>query len=230
VPLPSKNKKSRAGPPPTQELDSEFTVLDQRDGELHPDEPAIEELKRIWPTLRANPPVSDTTGHSFGNALRTTSTYKTATSSKEVIKSLLAELNTHKGLYKTTYMLQRCSNAGAGDYYGCDLRDLTPILHEEIIGIISEIETQTNDMLKSAVIADHFLFHALMEITRRPVAHIVTTTEGVSYLHEMHATAIRQEGSFNTGIIVVHFDERTNKYRVLLERRRRRSPLPTGTD
>jgi len=72
-------------------------------------------------------------------------------------------------------------------------------------------------MFKSPVIADHFLFHALMEIARKPVAHIVTTTEGDTYLHEMHATAIRQEGSFNKDIIVVHLDERTNKYRVLLE-------------
>jgi hypothetical protein len=84
-------------------------------------------------------------------------------------------------------------------------------------------------MFKSAVIADHFLFHALMEIARKPVAHIVTTTEGETYLHEMHATAIRQEGSFNKDIIVVHLDERTNKYRVLLEPKKA-TPSPADRD
>ena len=104
-------------------------------------------------------------------------------------------------------MLQRCSSAGVEDYYGCDPRELRGTLHEEIIGVISEIETQTTAMFKSDVIADHFLFHALMEKARKPVAHIVTTSDGVTYLHEMHTTAIRQEGTFDKDIIVVHLDE-----------------------
>ena len=36
----------------------------------------------------------------------------------------------------------------------------------------------------------------------------------------MHTTAIRQEGIFDKDMIVVHLDERTNKYRVLLEPKR----------
>jgi len=162
----------------------------------------------------------DTGGHSFGNALRTTSIYKSASSSNEVIRSLLAELTTHKTAYKTTYVLQRCSSAGAGEYYNRDFRDLTSELTAEIIAIMSEIETRTNAMLKKEakeVTADHFLFHALMEKARKPVAYIITTTEGETYLNEMHTTAIRSEGTFDRDIIVVHFDERSSKYRVLLE-------------
>jgi hypothetical protein len=175
--LPSKNPKNKTTTTDAQVPDTIYTVLDQRE-ERFQDEPAIEELKRIWPTLRATPPVSgDTKGHTFGNALRTTSTYRTATSSKEVTKSLLAELSTHKGLYKTSYMLQRCTSKGASDSYGCDVRDLSPTLHEEILRIISDIEAQTHEMTKSKVVADHFLFHALMEKTNRPVAQIVTTSE-----------------------------------------------------
>ena len=117
-------------------------------------------------------------------------------------------------------MLQRCTSAEAGDYYGCDPRLLSPALSEEIHEIMNAIETQTNAMHKTAVIADHFLFHALMEIASKPVAHIVTTSEGVTYLHEMHAIAIRQEGTYDKDMIVVHLDERSNKYRVLLEPRR----------
>jgi hypothetical protein len=221
--LPSKITKNRTATTAAQEPDTIYTVSDQRERERYQDEPAIEELKRIWPKLRATAPVSgDKEGHTFGNALRTTSTYKTATSSKEVTKSLLAELTTHKGLYKTTYILQRCTSEGAGDAYMRDTRDLSSTLNDEILQIISDIEAQTNAMPvpKSKVFADHFLFHALMEKARRPVAQIVTTSEGVTYLHEMHAIAIRQEGTFDKDIIVVHLDERTIKYRVLLEQKR----------
>ena len=76
------------------------------------------------------------------------------------------DVATHKGLYKTSYMLQRCSSKGAEDYYGCKVQDLSTTLSDEIRDIISTIETQTTDMFKSAVIADHFLFHALLERTR----------------------------------------------------------------
>ena len=65
-----------------------------------------------------------------------------------------------------------------------------------------------------------------MEKAKIPVAQIVTTSEGVTYLHEMHAIAIRQEGTFDKDIIVVHLDERTNKYRVLLEQKRSSSTPP----
>ena len=224
--LPSKNPKNRTTTTDAQVPDTIYTVLDQRE-ERFQDEPAIEELKRIWPTLRATPPVSgDSKGHTFGNALRTTSTYRTATSSKEVTKSLLAELSTHKGLYKTSYMLQRCTSKGASDSFGCDVRDLSPTLHEEILRIISDIEAQTHEMTKSKVVADHFLFHALMEKAKRPVAQIVTTPDGVTYLHDMHAIAIRQEGTYDKDIIVVHLDERTNTYRVLQEQKRSSSSPP----
>ena len=115
---------------------------------------------------------------------------------------------------------------GAEDYYGCKVQDLTTVLSDEIRDIISAIETQTTAMYKDPVIADHFLFHALLERTRKPVAHIVTSSDGVTYLHEMHTTAIRQEGTFDKDMIVVHYDERTNKYRVLLEPKRSTSKPP----
>lgn len=36
----------------------------------------------------------------------------------------------------------------------------------------------------------------------------------------MHTTAIRQEGTFDNDIIVIHWDERVNKYMVFLEPKR----------
>jgi hypothetical protein len=123
-------------------------------------------------------------------------------------------------------MLQRCTSKGASDSFGCDIRDLSPTLHEEILRIISDIEAQTHEMTKSKVVADHFLFHALMEKAKRPVAQIVTTPDGVTYLHDMHAIAIRQEGTYDKDIIVVHLDERTNTYRVLQEQKRSSSSPP----
>jgi hypothetical protein len=83
--IPSKSKPRDVATTPQESV--MFTVQDKREGEQHHHEPAIEELVRIWPTLRATLPVSgDAAGHSFGNALRTTSTYKATATSKEVIK------------------------------------------------------------------------------------------------------------------------------------------------
>jgi hypothetical protein len=188
------------------------------DHDLH--EPAVEELKRIWPLLSAARLVRGESGPSLGIAIRSLPRFKEMESGDEVIKYLLQELIINPNTYRMTYLREWCSLPDEEEYKQGGFAELSVRLRTAILKQEETIIARTRGLLKTEGIADPFLFHALMEITRKPVSLLITPEDGKTYVDQMWTHAHRQEGIFVAEMIVIHYDDRTGKYRLMVEKKK----------